>query len=203
MATFDEQRRKAFDFCADATKQLVALSSAIVAFMVTFAKDFVMNVADDAKTYAYIAWGLHVVSIVLGVLVLLALTAQLEPKNSPASSPAAIPTIRGSAATYSWLQIVFFVLAMAVTAFFGWQAAHAPPPFASKDVVLEKKLDELRAEVDKLKSELGTITQTQAAAQGDVHRQLAELTSKVQKLREELKPQKVRSTQKAPAGRPR
>ena len=201
MATFDEQRKKAFDFCADATKQLVALSSAIVAFMVTFAKDFVTNVADDAKTYAYIAWGLHVVSIVLGVLVLLALTAQLEPKNPAASSPAAIPTIRGSAATYSWLQIVFFVLAMSVTAFFGWKAAHAPPPVASKEVVLEKKMDELRAEVDKLKSELGKITQTQAAAQGDVRRQLAELISKVQKLRDELKPQKTRSMQKAPPGR--
>ena len=203
MTTFDEQRKKAFDFCADATKQLVALSSAIVAFMVTFAKDFVTNVADDAKTYAYIAWGLHVVSIVLGVLVLLALTAQLEPKNPPASSPAAIPTIRGSAATYSGFQIIVFVLAMAFTAFFGWKATHGPPPVASKEVVLEKKMDELRAEVDKLKSELGTITQTQAAAQGDLHRQLAELTSKVQKLREELKPQKTRSKQKVPAGRPR
>ena len=198
MTTFDEKRKKAFDFCADATKQLVALSSAIVAFMVTFAKDFVTNVADDAKTYAYVAWGLHVVSIVLGVLVLLALTAQLEPKKPPASSTA-IPTIRGSAATYSALQIVFFVLAMAVTAFFGWKAAHGPPFVAAKELVLEKKMDEVRGEVDKLKSELATIAQTQA----DLHHQLTGLTSSVQKLREELKSQKARSTQKAPAGRTR
>ena len=97
--SFDEERKKAFDFCADATKQLITLSTGIVAFTVTFGKDFIGSVPNGARVFAYIAWGAHLLSIILGLLVLLALTAQLQPKKSPPIGY--VPSIRGAPANYS------------------------------------------------------------------------------------------------------
>jgi len=125
MANFDTQRQKAFDFCADATKQLITLSTGIIAFMVTFAKDFVTNVPGDIKLYAYIAWVLHGLSILSGIVTLLALTAELQPKQAPTNGNTTSPSIRGAAATYSGLQIMAFVLAIFFTVFFGIKAARS------------------------------------------------------------------------------
>lgn len=128
MANFDQQRQKAFDFCADVTKQLITISAGIIAFTITFSKDFVGDISDIAKIFAYLSWGLHFISILFGILVLLSLTAQLEPKESliiskepPNVVPA--PTIRNPTAKYSLLQIAAFLLAISLTIIFGIQAA--------------------------------------------------------------------------------
>jgi len=119
MSSFDTQRQKAFDFCADATKQLITLATGFIAVTITFAKDFVINVSDNSKPWAYWSWGFYAVSIDAGMATLLAMTAELEPKNTSAATP----TIRQAVATWSAVQIVTFGIAIVLTVVFGICAA--------------------------------------------------------------------------------
>ena len=112
--SFSEERKKAFDFCADAAKQLITLATGIVALTITFAKDFVTNVNQGAKLWVYWAWPIYLLSIICGMFALQAMTAQLEPKTPTSQEP----TIRGAAAFYSLLQIISFGLAILFTIIF-------------------------------------------------------------------------------------
>lgn len=120
--SFGEQRKKAFDFCADATKQLMTISTAVVTLTITFAKDFVINVRPSAKIWAYLAWVALFLSILSGIFVLLALTAELEPKD-PMHRPA---SIRAGATGWSFLQQVMFLVAIILTVIFGITATGSP-----------------------------------------------------------------------------
>lgn len=143
MPGFDEQRQKAFDFCADATKQLITISAGIIAFTVTFSKDFVSGVLNTTKILAFVSWGFHFLSILFGILVLYTLTAQLEPSMKKIPDPQdteqtetppdkmetveEVPSIRKPAAFYSLLQIVAFLLAILLTIAFGIYAVWSEP----------------------------------------------------------------------------
>jgi hypothetical protein len=116
--SFTERQQKAFDFCADATKQLLTVATAIIAFTITFAKDFVVNVRNSAKIWAYLSWSGYLLSIVCGILTLYALTAQLEP-SQPSIHP---PSIRKGPSGWSFLQQLFFVIALILTVIFGINA---------------------------------------------------------------------------------
>jgi hypothetical protein len=121
MADIPPQRLKAFDIGAELAKQLITVATAMIAFLVVFSKDFAGTVSSEAKIFAYIAWFLYFTSIICGILVLGALTAQLEPlkpQGKGAASPNE-PTTRGAAATYSRFQIVTFGLALFSTIFYG------------------------------------------------------------------------------------
>jgi hypothetical protein len=119
MTTFDDQRKKAFDFCADATKQLITLASGFILLTITFAKDFIVNVAESSKVWAYWSWAFYALCIISGMLTLLAMTAELE----PAKSTKEIPTIRKAVATWSLVQVSSFGIAIIFTVVFGICAA--------------------------------------------------------------------------------
>ena len=78
----DDGIKKAFDFASDTTKQLITLSSGIIAITVTFQKDVFRDVPSEAKILLYISWCLYLLSIVFGIGTMMALTGTLE-KNSP------------------------------------------------------------------------------------------------------------------------
>ena len=121
---FDSRRQKAFDFAAEATKQLITIASAIIAFTVIFAKDFLGSVAPGHKWIAAVAWFFYFLSIVSGVLTLYALAGQLEPGGGVKPQP----SIWGGG--LRWLmgaQQVFFAVAVFVTLVFGILALYSPP----------------------------------------------------------------------------
>jgi len=144
MSTFDEQRQKAFDFCADAAKQLITLATGIVTITITFAKDFVTNVNESAKPLAYWAWFIYLASIVFGMLTLLALTAELEPKKTTTT----LPSIRGAAATYSGLQITSFGIAILLTIIFAIKAVNKPVQKPANNIEHAKKIDTIAVKLD-------------------------------------------------------
>lgn len=139
-----EQRQKAFDFCADATKQLLTVATAVVTLTITFAKDFVVNVRPSAKIWAYLAWGGYLASIVCGVITLYALTAELEP-TAPMHRPA---SIRKGASGWSFLQQLFFVVALILTVVFGVTATGASG--GAKGGSDAKKVDTLAHRADSI-----------------------------------------------------
>jgi hypothetical protein len=116
MPDIDERTKKAFDFYADSTKQLITLSTAIIALMITFANE-ILTPADShyAKFPLLLALVVYVVSICCGLITLLNLTGQLETYNGgdPTQWPRATiydPKVINASRT----QVILFVLATAL-----------------------------------------------------------------------------------------
>ena len=70
----DEREKKAFDFAADLTKQLITLSTGIVTITLLFSKDFV-----GSRLLAVGAWIFYLLSTIFGLWALTALTGTLAP----------------------------------------------------------------------------------------------------------------------------
>ena len=79
--SMDEPVQKAFDFASDSTKQLITLSTAILALTITFNKDVLQSVSSSSINTLISAWIVYLVSIFFGVLTLLALTGTLDPRK--------------------------------------------------------------------------------------------------------------------------
>ena len=73
----DERAKLAFEFASEVAKQLITISTALIAFSVTFTKELVKNGAPTG--YLYASLGAHLASIVCGVWTLMALTGTLMP----------------------------------------------------------------------------------------------------------------------------
>ncbi len=107
----DAKLVKAFDFAQDTTKQLITLSSAILALTITFVKELIGDVEGWPKYFVGASWILNIVSIVCGLLTLMAFTAELEPKDS--STPQPTPTIWSpSVVSTAVFQVITFLAAM-------------------------------------------------------------------------------------------
>lgn len=63
MADIDERTKKAFDFYADSTKQLITLSTAIIALMITFAKD-ILKPADGYAKFPLISFVVYSIATI-------------------------------------------------------------------------------------------------------------------------------------------
>jgi hypothetical protein len=81
----DERIKKAFDFSADLTKQLISLATGIIALTVTFKKDFFAHSANTSNALAYCTWYSLLASVAFGILTLSALTGNLDAKDKTAT----------------------------------------------------------------------------------------------------------------------
>jgi hypothetical protein len=77
-----ENQKKAFDFAADTTKQLITISTAIITLTVTFSKDILGSSINSPKTLLICTWAVFILSIICGVLTLMTLTGTLQPLNN-------------------------------------------------------------------------------------------------------------------------
>ncbi|WDF56896.1 hypothetical protein [Mucilaginibacter sp. KACC 22063] len=76
-----ENQKKAFDFAAETTKQLITIATAIITLTVTFSKDILGGAQESTKTFLIWTWGVFIVSIIMGIGTLMALTGRLLPMN--------------------------------------------------------------------------------------------------------------------------
>jgi hypothetical protein len=110
----DEQEKKAFDFAADLTKQLITLSTSIVTLTFLFSKDSL-----EPKWLAVTIWTFFLLSTVCGVWVLMGLTGTLAPVEDKATAePTKVPARLGlgdSVRNPSKCQIITFGLAIFLT----------------------------------------------------------------------------------------
>jgi hypothetical protein len=110
-----EQRKKAFDFAQDLTKLLITLATGIITLTITFMKDVVAGAPHSARKWIEIAWVLYLVSMIGGIVALMALTSSLEKDDDP--------SIYGKSVTIpSGVQFVLFFAAVAFTIYFGREA---------------------------------------------------------------------------------
>lgn len=116
--SLDPQTAKAFDYASDLAKQLITLSTGILALTITFLRDVAKELRVGRHEFLAAAWLLYVVSMLFGVLSLMALTGALAPTESFAK-PLTIPS---DARVLGGIQIVTFLLATAGIVFYAWSA---------------------------------------------------------------------------------
>jgi hypothetical protein len=73
----DTEQAKAFDFAQETTKQLLTLSTAVIALTIAFTKDIVQGGSATSKVVLAVSWGLLLVSAASGIITLMALTGSL------------------------------------------------------------------------------------------------------------------------------
>jgi hypothetical protein len=116
MQSFDEAAKKGFDFASETTKQVMGLSTGIIALTITFSKDFVHEVPPKAINFLVWAWLAYLLSIVFGIMTLMALTGTLQPKSERGERP----SLWGKNVTRpAGLQIFSFLIGLVLTICFG------------------------------------------------------------------------------------
>jgi hypothetical protein len=106
---------KAFEFAADVAKQMITLSSAIIALTVTFTKDFVPNREFLARRTLFAAWISFFVCILTGIGVLLNLAGNLERRVDDLS------IYNGGIVLFGFLQVISFLVGLGLVIAFGWR----------------------------------------------------------------------------------
>lgn len=74
-----------FSFAGDTVKQMIALSTGVIALTVTFASDVFGDVSGTPEAVLVTAWSVYLLSILFGLWTLLALTGTLGANATTAS----------------------------------------------------------------------------------------------------------------------
>jgi hypothetical protein len=108
----DEAVKKAFDFAADLSKQLITLATGIVGLALTVGKDHLREAFTEHRALVIGSLAIFLASVLFGVLTLMALTGVLDQDPARKAHPISIrcPSVR----IYSAMQAVLFLGAMAL-----------------------------------------------------------------------------------------
>jgi hypothetical protein len=107
---------KAFDFAQDMTKQVLTLSTGIITITLTFLSDKIGTYSHLARHLLELGWLAYLISILFGLLMLMALTGNLERPNARSGAPT---IYAGNVRALSGVQLVMF---LAGTVLVGWFA---------------------------------------------------------------------------------
>jgi hypothetical protein len=110
----DERLKKAFDFSADLTKQLITLATGIIALTITFNKDFLRDPRSAPRSLAYWSWYCFIASVATGILTLACMTGNLDPKDKTKELTIYAPNI----VVFSILQFLTFGAGLLLTVLF-------------------------------------------------------------------------------------
>ncbi len=87
-----DRAAKALDYAQESVKQMLALSTGVVALTLTFFKDFAGAASAAARDVIFVSWILFFISILFGILTLLSMTSNIWPRK-PAERADAAPDI--------------------------------------------------------------------------------------------------------------
>jgi hypothetical protein len=113
---------KAFDFAQETAKQVLTLSSGIIAITVTFLNGKLKTYPASTRVLLEIGWLLYLASILFGVVTLMALSGNLERPNKPGQPPKQPSIYAGNIRVAAALQLGTFFLALGFTLWFGSKA---------------------------------------------------------------------------------
>lgn len=155
----DNRVNKSFDFAADVTKQLVALSTAIISLCVAFTdKIFSSDVAQSYSGWLLASLIIFVFSIIFGILTLMALAGHLgNPQNEnmrdykqkqsrpsekspsqPQQTSSSSPIYKGNVRALSIIQMFAFVVAIILAMIYVYMASGATRKTPTKSKGTEK-----------------------------------------------------------------
>ena len=114
MPDLTKTQEKAFDFAQDLVKQIITLSSAIIALSITFLKDFVIEAPSGARNLIAVSWVFFLLAVLSGVWSLMALTGTLgEDQTNITGSNVRLPAI---------IQSSSFIIGLILLVIAGWKA---------------------------------------------------------------------------------
>lgn len=102
----DEATKLGFEFAKEVATQLITLSTALLTLTIAFTKDLFSGKPRHGQIVLPLAWAVHLLSIIFGVLTLMALTGTLMPVESESRQLRFGPNVRVMAA----VQIVCFAI---------------------------------------------------------------------------------------------
>jgi hypothetical protein len=108
-----ENVKMAFEFARDLSNQLITLSVGVLAFTVTFHKEYVKSIRPSAAWLLVMAWVSHLLAILAGIASTMALTGTLL-KEIDANHP-----IGGNVRWFAGIQIILFVLGTLLIIIYG------------------------------------------------------------------------------------
>ena len=100
----------AFEFASDLSKQLITLSTGIIVITITFTKDILIMFPQSRWKILGGAWTIYFISVIFGILHLMALTGALEQAKTE---------IPQSAHLYNGIQFITFMIATALVIYYG------------------------------------------------------------------------------------
>lgn len=163
----DQRITKSFDFAADVTKQLIALSTAIISLCVAFTdKIFSSSAAQSHSIILLVALLCFVASIIFGIFTLMALAGHLgnpkqeipnkkshpqenQQQNRSLRQPQTANTLqspiyKGNVRFLSIGQMLIFVAAIIIAMIYVWKASSTPPEAPANTKDAEKYLKVIR-----------------------------------------------------------
>jgi hypothetical protein len=112
----DDQTKAAFASAADSSKQLITLATAMLTLEVTFSKNILETPGPLAQFLIAISWVCLLLSVLAGVLTLLALTGSLGSTTAP---PTAGGINSSNITRPAMFQVVLFLAGLLLTVVFG------------------------------------------------------------------------------------
>lgn len=110
----DNNIKLAFEFAWNLSEQIITLSTLVLGFTATFAKEFRTEVSQCALALCF-SWIFYIVSISFGIFSFMALTGEIMKAN--------VSGIPVNAMYYARVQIVTFGIASVLIAVAGWRAS--------------------------------------------------------------------------------
>ncbi|MFD1796644.1 hypothetical protein FQV27_13085 [Paracoccus aurantiacus] len=122
-----EEERKSFDFAADLIKQVLTLSSAIIAVTVSAAKFLFASASADVFQVMFISWASFIVCILFGFFAYMSLTGELaRPKI-----PGAPHIYTGKIRFFMTIHLLAFFIGIIFVALFAYAGQECTDPAAT------------------------------------------------------------------------
>lgn len=115
----EDLRKKAFDFASDTTKQLITLSTALIALSITFKGNFNQG---GNEALLLICWISFFLSVLFSIGTLMALTGTLEKSAENGEAKVELSIYGKNVKRPSALQIFFFLLGLMFLGIYGGQS---------------------------------------------------------------------------------
>lgn len=133
----EDLRKKAFDFASDTTKQLITLSTALIALSITFKGNF--NTVEN-EIFLLLCWISFFVSVLFGIGTLMALTGTLEKCTIEGEDKVELSIYGKNVKRPSGLQIGFFLLGLLFLGIYGGQSMFSVrKPIKSDEIKIVKE----------------------------------------------------------------
>lgn len=118
----EDLRKKAFDFASDTTKQLITLSTALIALSVTFKGNF--N-SEGHEIYLLLCWVGLFISVLSGIGTLMALTGTLEKSTEEGENKIPLSIYGKNVKRPSLSQILSFLFGLLFLAIYGYHSIYS------------------------------------------------------------------------------
>ncbi|HYR08420.1 MAG TPA: hypothetical protein VEQ60_11645 [Longimicrobium sp.] len=113
-----ERVKLGFELVRDLSSELITLATGVIALSVTFARELFQGIPERGRLAVKVAWVLCLVSVIFGVLQMMAITGALVP---PDGRFGVLDTVPENARLFGGIQIVTFMLGLLAIIVFAWR----------------------------------------------------------------------------------